>query len=258
MQMDGATPTPPLSDEERLDMLDLVDALAQVHSAEQFLAVTNGVMQRLLPHKRLVCGVGNISGDHVEPYDVLTYNFPQAYLDELVRPDGTIDSPLMRVWRTKREPLVVDLEHDLPDANGSDIVRVRKYGLTTAAAHGLVDVQGSMTSYFCFLDVPPGCAARHAYVLRFLVPHLHVALISSVVSIKSKIPPGLNGEISLSERQIEILRWIYKGKTNWEIARILELSEDTVKYHVKYIRAKLGVTNRAQAVAKALSLRIID
>lgn len=258
MHMDCAVSACPLSDEERLEMLGVTDALEHVRNAEHFLAITNGPMQRLLPHKRLVCGVGKISGERVEPYDVLVYNFPQEYLNELTYPDGTIDSPLMQLWRTKREPLVVDLEQDLASAMGSDILRVRRYGLTNAAAHGLVDVQGAMTSYFCFLDVPPEDAARQIYVLKFLVPHLHVALVRSVVSTQGKAPPTVDEKESLSKRQMEVLSWIHKGKTNWEIARILELSEDTVKYHVKQIHAKLGVINRAQAVAKALRLKLIE
>ena len=46
------------------------------------------------------------------------------------------------------------------------------------------------------------------------------------------------------------MRWVALGKTNPEIGMILDISEFTVKNHMKSIFTKLDVTNRAQAVAK--------
>jgi DNA-binding CsgD family transcriptional regulator len=61
----------------------------------------------------------------------------------------------------------------------------------------------------------------------------------------------------LSARESDILHWISIGKTNGEIGTILGISEFTVKNHVQNILAKLVVSNRAQAVGKALSLGLV-
>ena len=53
----------------------------------------------------------------------------------------------------------------------------------------------------------------------------------------------------MTERQKEIFGWVKKGKTNWEIARILGCSEENVKYHMKNILRIMGAYNRTQAVA---------
>ena len=53
----------------------------------------------------------------------------------------------------------------------------------------------------------------------------------------------------LSKRQIEILRWIAKGKSNQQIAETLYLSPFTVKNHVQNILKKMGVKNRIQAAS---------
>jgi hypothetical protein len=45
--------------------------------------------------------------------------------------------------------------------------------------------------------------------------------------------------------------WIEEGKTTWEIARILDITERTVRFHVEEIFKKLNTTTRAQAIAKA-------
>lgn len=84
------------------------------------------------------------------------------------------------------------------------------------------------------------------YLLSSLVPVLH--LVGRGTSLRSR---------GLSEKELEILEWARDGKTAWEIASIRQISEATVKYHLKSIYNKLGVCNRAQAVAEALCLGII-
>jgi len=47
-----------------------------------------------------------------------------------------------------------------------------------------------------------------------------------------------------------VLYWVAKGKTNPEIAQILDISSFTVKNHMQRVFKKLDVSNRAQAVSK--------
>ena len=58
---------------------------------------------------------------------------------------------------------------------------------------------------------------------------------------------------TLSPRQLEILALVADGLSNAEIASRLYLTESTVKWHVRKILRALGVSNRAQAVARYLS-----
>jgi DNA-binding NarL/FixJ family response regulator len=57
--------------------------------------------------------------------------------------------------------------------------------------------------------------------------------------------------LRLSEREIEVLRGLSIGLANKEIARRIQLSEATVKLHVKTLYRKLGVANRTQAAITA-------
>lgn len=61
----------------------------------------------------------------------------------------------------------------------------------------------------------------------------------------------------LSPRETECLRWISLGKTSWETAAILGVSEHTVNFHVRNACSKLRVPNRQAAVAAALQAGII-
>ncbi len=56
----------------------------------------------------------------------------------------------------------------------------------------------------------------------------------------------------LTQREIELLRLVAEGLSNKAIAQALSISENTVKYHLKNILQKLGVQNRAEAVAHAI------
>ena len=55
----------------------------------------------------------------------------------------------------------------------------------------------------------------------------------------------------LSQREYEVLELVARGRTNREAAAQLFISEATVKTHLLHIYAKLGVSDRAAAVAEA-------
>ncbi len=67
--------------------------------------------------------------------------------------------------------------------------------------------------------------------------------------------PGAGDEVHLTSREREALTWVAEGKSDWEIAVILGLSETTVRFHVDNARKKLGAVNRAQAVARLVAGR---
>ena len=62
----------------------------------------------------------------------------------------------------------------------------------------------------------------------------------------------LRQKLAVTEREAEVLMWIARGKSNRDIAEILELSPRTVNKHLEQIYAKLGVENRASAAALAV------
>ena len=61
----------------------------------------------------------------------------------------------------------------------------------------------------------------------------------------------------LSERELEVLRALVKGRSNKEIAASLFISEDTVKSHLTKLFGKLGVPDRVGAVLAAVRHGIV-
>ncbi|MDO9282627.1 MAG: helix-turn-helix transcriptional regulator [Methylotenera sp.] len=94
--------------------------------------------------------------------------------------------------------------------------------------------------------------------LSILMSHIDHALRK----IKPLVPPDILEYASptvnlsgLSERELEVIDWIKTGKTNQEIGMILNISQNTVKSHLKRIFQKLNVGKRAQAVALLANLK---
>jgi DNA-binding CsgD family transcriptional regulator len=145
-------------------------------------------------------------------------------------------------------------------------VAERRY-VRQAAAHG---VQNGVTigactaspgplSFFSFLGRALEKDRRHEIFLRCAAPYLHEALRRS--SAPDPLLPPTKDTPVLSAREIEVLNWIMTGKSNWDISRLLGVSEATVKFHVKNILLKLDVCSRAHAVAVAIGhglIRSID
>lgn len=64
--------------------------------------------------------------------------------------------------------------------------------------------------------------------------------------------PVIEHRPELTDREKECMRWAAQGKSEWEISQILGISEHTSEKHLLNAKAKLGATNRVQAVAEAI------
>lgn len=64
-------------------------------------------------------------------------------------------------------------------------------------------------------------------------------------------------EVPLTQRESEVLRQMAQGLTNKEIAKMLEISYETVKEHVQHILRKIGVTDRTQAAVWAVRKNLV-
>jgi DNA-binding CsgD family transcriptional regulator len=64
--------------------------------------------------------------------------------------------------------------------------------------------------------------------------------------------------LPLTPRELDVLTWVGRGKSSWEIGEILGITKRTVDEHAQAAVHKLGATNRTQAVAIAVRGRLID
>jgi DNA-binding NarL/FixJ family response regulator len=108
-------------------------------------------------------------------------------------------------------------------------------------------------------------AGAAGFLLKNLVRKELIETIRIVHSGKRRVPPEIATQIAehvaddaLTEREIEVLRGVASGKSNKLIAVELEISEGTVKTHMKSILPKLDASDRTHAVMIALKRGILD
>jgi DNA-binding response OmpR family regulator len=65
-------------------------------------------------------------------------------------------------------------------------------------------------------------------------------------------------QVSLNERETEVLTWAARGKTSAEIAQIVDLAKRTVDFHADNARMKLNAATRMHAAVKAASCGLIE
>ena len=75
------------------------------------------------------------------------------------------------------------------------------------------------------------------------------------LALESRAGAGRNPP---SARELQVLELVGEGKSNKEIGAQLAISDETVKTHLRHLFEKLGVSDRAQAVAIALRQQLID
>jgi two-component system, NarL family, response regulator LiaR len=86
-----------------------------------------------------------------------------------------------------------------------------------------------------------------------LQPAVAAKLLTHVGQLLKK-----DDEDALTDRELEVLGLLTRGLRNKEIAEKLIISERTVKFHVGVIFQKLGVSNRAEAVSRAIQKRLVQ
>ena len=168
----------------------------------------------------------------------------------------SIDDALTRVEDLQPEIVLLDLDSPSDESlsaaiqSGGALVNSSVMILTEDPESLAVDVLGS---------------GLRAILPRYATPEEIIAAIQAAAtglvalhpdifdSLLSRIRPGQQSELDpsgqiLTPREIEVLRMIAEGLGNKEIASKLSISDHTVKFHISSIFAKLGASNRAEAV----------
>jgi DNA-binding NarL/FixJ family response regulator len=156
-------------------------------------------------------------------------------------------------------PDVTLMDLRMPDMNGIDAI--------TAICREFPNARIIVLSTYAG-DVQAAAALRagaSGYLLKNLVRTELLDTIRAIHAGKRRVPPEIATEIaehvaddSLTERETEILKGVAAGKSNKRIAAELDISEGTVKTHMKSILPKLDASDRTHAVMIALKRGILD
>lgn len=107
-------------------------------------------------------------------------------------------------------------------------------------------------------------AGAKGYILKGAEPKELLDAIRTVYKGQKYIPPSIAAKLAermgsqeLSDRELEVLRLIAKGKNNQQISAALNIVESTVRFHANNIFSKLNASDRTQALVTALNRGIV-
>lgn len=237
-----------------------LDASLRVYARAHFFSWTQGLLQSLIRHELLICTLchGKPPAFRADGFS-MTAPDPSLFSDLFLR-DSAVAPALLKAWEERRyQPVIFEIGNG-PLAAGAFTRELERSGASQLLVHGLHDSDGRAISLFVFACRSGSAGPRQAYLAQLLAPALHAAWVRTQLQRRSDgtVPDKAAGHSVLTVRELDILKWIYLGKSNFEIGAILKISPLTVKNHVQKILRKLNVVNRTQAIGKALELRILN
>ena len=156
-------------------------------------------------------------------------------------------------------PDVTLMDLQMPVMNGTDAILAIRKEFPDARIIVLTTYSGDAQAYRALK------AGAYGYLLKSMLRKELVETIRSVHGGKKRIPPEIAVEMAehhmddaLTKREVEVLRQVAAGNANKMIAFHLDVSEETIKAHMRSILSKLGANDRTHAVTIALKRGIIE
>jgi DNA-binding NarL/FixJ family response regulator len=163
----------------------------------------------------------------------------------------------IKAYRAHR-PDVVVLDLRMPGLNGVDTIRALRSEFRDARVLVFSNYASGDEVYQALR------AGACGFVVKDMALNRLLEAIRKIHQGEQYIPPEIAMQMServvsqLSPRELEALQLVAKGLSNKEIAAVLHVVEGTIKIHLTNILAKLGVSDRTQAILAAVKRGIIQ
>ena len=261
-----------LEPEHAESLLRLIEASLQVKRRHQFYHWTQGDMQRLVPHKLSACGAYEQSLRDLSFCVLNSLPLPDPIVALMADGQSSVMNYLKAEWiRSGQSACAIDLQGMGSHDRGAKALCEVGYRWFLVNGVSRPGRPHELESFFVFgqPDSQPGSMSVH--LMHLLLPYLHTTFVRAhgtereLAGMGGFARVGLGGvgvadkqkgTTNITDREREILRWVREGKSNQAISDELGISALTVKNHVQKILRKLGAANRAQAVAKAMSMNL--
>jgi transcriptional regulator EpsA len=248
-------------------LVRLIEAGADVQRRHQFFTWSQSYLHSLVPHQLAICGAYQRSRRDVAFEVFNSVPVPTGVLSSVTDGGSALIQQLVQAWIERRgHALLQDLSKLPASTGGPDRDLFLEAGFVELLVHGVSRPQrpAEVESLFIFGSPRGRCSADHAGCLELLMPHLHATWLRvqsverELAGARTSTPaPAVGSRSLITERENQILFWVREGKSNHEIGDQLGISVLTVKNHVQKILRKLGAANRAQAVAKAMTMNML-
>lgn len=176
---------------------------------------------------------------------------------KVVAEAGTGEEAISQYLVARPDITLMDIR--MPNLNGIEAIIAIRKNSPSARFIILTTVLGDVQARRAFQ------AGASAYLLKNLLRTELIDTIKLVHAGGRRIPPEIAQQIAvhaaddaLSARELEVLHAVSQGKANKVIAGDLQISESTVKNHLKNILAKLNASDRTDAVVIAIQRGYIE
>lgn len=256
-----------LDESRRHHFAEAVEASVAVNSRQQFFVWTQSSVQGLVPHQILICGVRGHGGPALalQHFSASRY-FRQPQFDAVCDPVHGLVPRLSAATQHGAE-VVVSPSGDTSAAHKALHDLVADNELQNLVARPVMGAHGELAALYAFSRVAMALDAGLRHAVEVLVPHLHHTFVrvlhnerdqqQACAARGTRDPRDPRDTPVVTPRQQEILLLIKDGKTNFEIAGVLDCSPWTVKNHIQNILRRLGTSSRAHAISRAMSLGIL-
>src|SRR6266851_2002784 len=177
--------------------------------------------------------------------------------DMVVVAEGTNGQQAIDLYRLHR-PDVTLIDLRMPQLGGVEaIVAIRKE-FRDARLIVLTTYDGDEDIYRSLQAGAQGYLLKDMFFeeLELAIRKVHSGSRLIPGPVAERLAERMSGS-NLTGRELEVLEEIVRGRSNKEIASILNISEATVKSHINNLLSKLGVTDRTQAATTALQRGIV-
>lgn len=177
-------------------------------------------------------------------------------LERLISTRGaTALTPVFAGLATIYGPTDIDSQHILNTTPGFRETLAAAGLSQRMLAFPLAPSRPGVALFACTIKEKPISGSSKAVLIRDLAA-LAGLFHAKRLSASGSAPPAPEAHhqrTRLTTREQEVLQWVADGKTYWEIAHILGISERTVRHFMAQCREKLEAVSNKQAVAKAVA-----
>lgn len=232
------------------DYLSVLEAKDQ----EQFRSVVVRFAQQL--GFQTVTAV--VAVDHVgaEPEFVAVHNTPDAHLQTFENLSIGKRDPVMQHCRRNTMPIVWGQKTYLDHGSIDIWDAIAQHGYRNGIAMSLHMPEGR--HFTIGVDRDQALPSESGELTRLVADLQLFAVHAQDTALRVLVSDAAQPERpALTPRELEVLRWTMDGKTAWETAVLLNVSERTAVQHLQNAMKKLQCNSKHQAVLKALRLGLI-
>lgn len=224
-----------------------------IDSKARFESWVKEYLRKLIPHGMSIFGLARRHAFGYAVHESVFIDVPHSLLNQVCGPCGSFHCLFLNKWYREQTPQVfnVEIENINSQSSATCILSLSSLGMRRVLVHGHFGENDPVATFFTLYQTGDMPSVDQS-ILSAAAPIIHSALINS---LGHELIEEVHAEaIRATSRELDVMRLLALGKTNWEVGKILGISEFTVKTHIQRLMKKTDTSSRTQLVAQFMKL----